>query len=51
MNIANLLTGLRMVLVPVFIVALFVGDGHQTVARVVAFAVFVVAVAAAGSMP
>ena len=43
MNIANLLTGLRMVLVPVFIVALFVGDGHQTVARVVAFAVFVVA--------
>ncbi len=44
MNIANLLTGLRMVLVPVFIVALFVGDGHQTVARVVAFAVFVVAV-------
>lgn len=43
-NIANLLTGLRMVLVPVFVVALFADGGHQTVARIVAFAVFAVAV-------
>jgi CDP-diacylglycerol--glycerol-3-phosphate 3-phosphatidyltransferase len=43
-NIANLLTGLRLVLVPVFLFALFVGDGHQTVWRIVAFVVFAVAV-------
>ena len=43
-NIANLLTGLRMVLVPVFVVFLFAGDGHQTVSRLVAFAIFTVAV-------
>jgi len=43
-NIANLLTGLRMVLVPVFLVALFVGDGHQTNWRLVAFAIFATAV-------
>ena len=43
-NIANLLTGLRMVLVPVFVVVLFAGDGHQTVSRLVAFAIFTVAV-------
>ena len=35
---------LRMVLVPVFLVALFVGDGHETRWRVVAFIVFAVAV-------
>jgi CDP-diacylglycerol---glycerol-3-phosphate 3-phosphatidyltransferase len=43
-NVANLLTGLRIVLVPVFLVALFVGDGHETYWRVVAFIVFTVAV-------
>jgi CDP-diacylglycerol--glycerol-3-phosphate 3-phosphatidyltransferase len=43
-NIANVLTGVRFVLVPVFLVALFVGDGHETYWRVVAFAVFAVAV-------
>ena len=43
-NVANLLTGLRMALVPVFLVALFVGDGHETVWRIVAFAIFAVAV-------
>ena len=43
-NVANLLTGLRMVLVPVFLVALFVGDGHQTNWRIVAFAIFATAV-------
>lgn len=44
MNIANLLTGLRLVLVPVFLVALFAGGGHETRWRVVAFAIFAVAV-------
>jgi len=44
LNIANLLTGLRMVLVPVFALALFAGGGHQTGARIVAFVIFAVAV-------
>jgi len=43
-NIANLLTGLRLVLVPVFLLFLFAGDGHQTAGRIAAFAVFAVAV-------
>lgn len=43
-NIANVLTGIRMVLVPVFLVALFVGDGHETTWRITAFAIFAVAV-------
>lgn len=43
-NVANVLTGLRIVLVPVFLVALFVGDGHETYWRVVAFIVFATAV-------
>ncbi len=43
-NVANLLTGLRLVLVPVFLVALFADGGHQNIWRVVAFAVFAVAV-------
>jgi len=43
-NIANVLTGIRFVLVPVFLAALFVGDGHETTWRIVAFAVFAVAV-------
>jgi CDP-diacylglycerol--glycerol-3-phosphate 3-phosphatidyltransferase len=38
-NVANLLTGLRVVLVPVFLAALFVGDGHETFWRLVAVAV------------
>ncbi len=44
LNAANALTVLRMVLVPVFLAALFVGDGHETYWRVVAFVVFAVAV-------
>lgn len=44
LNPANVLTGLRFVLVPVFLVALFVGDGHETYWRVVAFIIFAVAV-------
>jgi CDP-diacylglycerol--glycerol-3-phosphate 3-phosphatidyltransferase len=43
-NIANVLTGVRMVLVPVFLVLLFVGDGHETFWRIAAFVVFAVAV-------
>lgn len=43
-NIANALTALRLVLVPVFLLFLFAGDGHQTASRVTAFVVFAVAV-------
>ncbi len=43
-NAANMLTGLRLVLVPVFLLFLFDGGGHETVSRVIAFAVFAVAV-------
>src|SRR5215207_9680051 len=43
-NLANVLTGVRLVLVPVFLVLLFVGDGHETFWRIAAFAVFAVAV-------
>jgi CDP-diacylglycerol---glycerol-3-phosphate 3-phosphatidyltransferase len=43
-NLANMLTGVRMALVPVFLVLLFAGDGHETPWRIAAFVVFVVAV-------
>lgn len=43
-NVPNLLTGLRLVLVPVFLFFLFAGDGHDTAGRIVAFLVFAVAV-------
>jgi CDP-diacylglycerol--glycerol-3-phosphate 3-phosphatidyltransferase len=43
-NVANMLTGFRIVLVPVFLAALFVGDGHETYWRVVAFIVFMAAI-------
>jgi CDP-diacylglycerol---glycerol-3-phosphate 3-phosphatidyltransferase len=42
-NLANVLTGLRLVLVPIFLCALFVGNGHETAARVAAFLIFAVA--------
>ena len=42
-NIANALTFLRLLLVPVFVAVLFAGDGHRTAWRVWAFAVFTVA--------
>ena len=42
-NLANILTLLRLVLVPVFLVALFTADGHQTAGRIVAFVIFAVA--------
>jgi CDP-diacylglycerol---glycerol-3-phosphate 3-phosphatidyltransferase len=47
-NVANLLTGVRFVLVPVFLLALFAGSGpeagHQTHWRIAAFVIFAVAV-------
>jgi len=43
-NIANALTALRLVLVPIFLLFLFAGDGHQTASRITAFAVFAAAV-------
>ncbi|BBY11123.1 CDP-diacylglycerol--glycerol-3-phosphate 3-phosphatidyltransferase [Mycobacterium marseillense] len=42
-NLANTLTLLRLVLVPVFLLALFAGDGQQAGFRVVAFLIFAVA--------
>ncbi|CAN5851212.1 CDP-diacylglycerol--glycerol-3-phosphate 3-phosphatidyltransferase [soil metagenome] len=43
-NLANALTALRLVLVPVFLLALFSGDGHENSSRIAAFAIFTVAV-------
>lgn len=40
LNIANVLTVLRIALVPVFLAALFVGDGHENTWRLVATAIF-----------
>ncbi|MEE6139475.1 CDP-diacylglycerol--glycerol-3-phosphate 3-phosphatidyltransferase [Mycobacterium sp. 050128] len=42
-NLANVLTLVRLVLVPIFLLALFAGGGHETVARIVACVVFAVA--------
>ena len=42
-NLANVLTGLRLVLVPIFLLALFSGTGHETAGRIVAFVIFAVA--------
>ena len=43
-NVANLLTGFRLVLVPVFLLVLFAGDGHETASRIAAFVIFATAV-------
>ena len=43
-NVPNLLTGLRLVLVPIFLLFLFAGDGHETASRIAAFVVFAIAV-------
>lgn len=43
-NVANLLTGIRLVLVPIFLLFLFAGDGHETPSRITAFIIFAVAV-------
>ncbi|RFD25417.1 CDP-diacylglycerol--glycerol-3-phosphate 3-phosphatidyltransferase [Mycobacterium uberis] len=42
-NLANSLTGLRLLLVPIFLVALFAGNGHEIAGRVAAFVIFTVA--------
>ncbi|OBF59585.1 CDP-diacylglycerol--glycerol-3-phosphate 3-phosphatidyltransferase [Mycobacterium sp. 852002-50816_SCH5313054-b] len=42
-NLANVLTLLRLVLVPIFLLALFTADGHQIAGRIVAFVIFAVA--------
>src|SRR6516225_9699772 len=42
-NLANILTLLRLVLVPIFLLALFAGDGHQIAGRIVAFVIFAIA--------
>jgi CDP-diacylglycerol--glycerol-3-phosphate 3-phosphatidyltransferase len=42
-NLANVLTGVRLLLVPIFLYALFYGDGHHSNARVAAWAIFAVA--------
>ncbi|GFG76371.1 CDP-diacylglycerol--glycerol-3-phosphate 3-phosphatidyltransferase [Mycobacterium botniense] len=43
-NVANMLTGLRLALVPVFLAALFAGGGHETSSRTAAFVIFAAAV-------
>jgi CDP-diacylglycerol---glycerol-3-phosphate 3-phosphatidyltransferase len=43
LNIANVLTGVRLVLVPVFLVALFVDHGRSVDWRLAAFGIFAVA--------
>ncbi|PTR26620.1 CDP-diacylglycerol--glycerol-3-phosphate 3-phosphatidyltransferase [Rhodococcus sp. OK519] len=43
LNIANILTILRIVLVPVFLVALFVDGGHSTGWRIIAASIFAIA--------
>ncbi|EKF24086.1 CDP-diacylglycerol--glycerol-3-phosphate 3-phosphatidyltransferase [Mycolicibacterium hassiacum DSM 44199] len=43
-NLANVLTGVRFALVPVFLALLFVDGGHEFVWRIAAFVVFAVAV-------
>lgn len=43
-NVANLLTGMRLVLVPIFLLALFADSGHESSYRITAFVIFTVAV-------
>jgi CDP-diacylglycerol--glycerol-3-phosphate 3-phosphatidyltransferase len=43
LNVANLLTLSRLVLVPLFIMALFTGDGHDTTWRALATGLFAIA--------
>ena len=42
-NLANTLTLLRLVLVPIFLLALFGGSGHESGFRIVAFVIFALA--------
>lgn len=43
LNIANVLTVVRLVLIPFFLLALFAEGGHQTIWRLIAFALFALA--------
>ncbi|RAU92659.1 CDP-diacylglycerol--glycerol-3-phosphate 3-phosphatidyltransferase [Mycolicibacter senuensis] len=43
-NLANAVTVVRLLLVPVFLLALFVADGHDAKARIAAFVIFAVAI-------
>jgi CDP-diacylglycerol--glycerol-3-phosphate 3-phosphatidyltransferase len=43
-NLANALTAVRLLLIPVFLYFLFAGDGHETASRITAFVVFAVAI-------
>ena len=40
---ANILTGLRLLLVPIFLCALFAGNGHEAAGRITAFVIFAIA--------
>ncbi|MGB9308707.1 MAG: CDP-diacylglycerol--glycerol-3-phosphate 3-phosphatidyltransferase [Mycobacterium sp.] len=42
-NLANVLTGLRLVMVPIFLFALFYDGGHEPSTRIIAWAIFAVA--------
>jgi len=42
-NLANILTGLRLLLVPIFLCALFAGNGHEIGGRIAAFVIFAIA--------
>jgi CDP-diacylglycerol--glycerol-3-phosphate 3-phosphatidyltransferase len=42
-NLANILTGLRLLLVPIFLCALFAGNGHEIPGRIAAFVIFAIA--------
>ncbi len=44
LNPANVLTGVRLALVPVFVLALFADGGHAVTSRIVAFAIFAIAI-------
>lgn len=44
LNLANALTVMRVLLVPLFLLALFADQGHDTKARTVAFVIFAVAI-------
>lgn len=43
-NLANALTGVRLALIPIFLLALFAGDGHEAASRTAAFVIFAAAV-------
>lgn len=43
-NLANAVTVVRLLLVPVFLLALFTADGHDAKARIAAFVIFAVAI-------